>query len=171
MRLRHRLRRRRMLRRERFQLARALPGFVILLHIAVSAGQAPRTALATAAAVAGRGQLRVVAMEIPALLRAIDLGADLSEAISYLDATVGARSSLLRVLELLRRSELDGSALDVHLELLLHDLRRERAHELDVAAQRLSIAMLVPLVVCILPAFVVLAIVPLGLDILGQLPS
>lgn len=110
-------------------------------------------------------------MEIPALLRAIDLGADLTEAISYLDAQIGTRSSLLRVLELLRRSELDGSALDVHLELLLHDLRRERAHELDVAAQRLSIAMLVPLVVCILPAFVVLAIVPLVLDILGQLPS
>ena len=163
---------RRAARRERFAVARALPGFVIVLHIAITSGQAPRQALRTVADVADRGQLRLVAEQLSGVLRAVELGADLTDAVASEDrAGRPERSSVLRVLDLLRRSEVDGSALDLHLELLLQDLRRERAHELDVAAQRLSIALLVPLVVCILPAFVVLAIVPLVLDILGQLPS
>ncbi|MFT7474812.1 MAG: hypothetical protein ACI81L_001744, partial [Verrucomicrobiales bacterium] len=55
-------------------------------------------------------------------------------------------------------------------ELLVRDFRRRRAMDLDTAAQRLTISLLFPLVVCILPAFVLLAVVPLLLSALAGLP-
>ena len=73
-------------------------------------------------------------------------------------------------LELIGLSEIDGGDLSLHLELVVHDLRRERAAVLDAAAQRLTIALLFPLVLCILPAFVLLAIAPLVLEVIAELP-
>ena len=78
---------------------------------------------------------------------------------------------MTRVLDLLRRAELDGSALSVQLELLVRDFRTMRALSLDAAAQRMTVSLLFPLVLCILPAFILLAIVPLLLGAVSGLPG
>ena len=156
-------------RRRELALARGLPDFVVLLHIAVSAGVAPREALRAAAEVAHGGSGEALVEHVAGVLRAISLGADMTDAVALVDAHGDRHAGLTRVLDLLRRSEVDGANLDLHVEVLLQDLRRERANALDLAAQRLSVAMLVPLVVLILPAFVLLAIVPLVLDLVAHL--
>lgn len=99
------------------------------------------------------------------------MGGDLQAAINQLDTATPAGLSLYRVLDLLRRGELDGLDLALQLEFVVQDLRRDRSIALDTVAQRLTISLLFPMVLCILPAFVLLAIVPLLLDVLSQLPA
>ena len=99
------------------------------------------------------------------------LGASLDSAI--LDSTVDEQGApeIIRVLDVLRRAEHDGGSLQMQFEFLLRDLRRHRANALDEAAQRLTVSLLFPLVLCILPAFVLLAIAPLLIEALRGLPT
>lgn len=150
---------------------RGLPAAALLLQIVGSAGAPPRTAIALVGAVdAGDNPLGVVAADLAAVSRRLELGADLTEAILAIDSD-DTSTALVRVLDVLRRAEADGVELGPHLSAVVRELRRERATALDVAAQRLTISLLFPLVVCILPAFVLLAIVPLLLGALSNLPG
>ena len=99
------------------------------------------------------------------------MGGDFLDAIHRIDTSTPAGLSTYRVLDLLRRGEVDGLDLATQLEFVVQDLRRDRAIALDTAAQRLTVALLFPMVLCILPAFLLLAIVPLLLDVLSQLPA
>lgn len=61
---------------------------------------------------------------------------------------------------LLQAAERDGIALARLIEALAADARRERRHHVERNARRLPVLLLGPLVGCILPAFMIFAIVP-----------
>ena len=166
----NRIRSRRTERRNALTLAQAMPSFASLLGVLVSSGQQPRQALTTFVESSPVGNLSALAHHLGPVARALTVGADFTDAIDRLDATTPTGLSLYRVLDLLRRGEADGLDLAVQLEFVVQDLRRDRSIALDTAAQRLTVA-LFPLVLCILPAFLVLAIVPLLLDVLSQFPA
>ena len=150
---------RRARRRKTLELARGLPSAVVLLQIAIRSGTHPRRALASLIDLRpSDGPLHTVIDGIRDVHDRVLLGADLASAML---AAEHHCPELDRVLDVLRRAELDGGPVAVHLEVLLGDLRRHRRTSLDSAAQRLTVSMLFPLVVCILPAFVLLAVVPL----------
>ena len=162
---------RRRSRRRRLQVyVRALPSFVALLAVLIGAGQHPRHALGVFCSAPLAGDLDELRQRIAPISNALSLGQGFGESIDSLDQTDGVEANLFVVLDLLRRSETDGVDLATQLEFSVRDLRRERAIALDTAAQRLTISLLFPLVLCILPAFVLLAIVPLLLDVFAQLP-
>lgn len=165
------LRERRAARRLALVYAQALPSLASLLAVFVGAGQHPRRSITKFVEAAPAGNLGELASRLEPVSRALGLGADFADAISPLGQTQRSELNLYRVLDLLRRGEVDGLDLATHLDVVVQDLRRERSIALDTAAQRLTIALLFPLVLCILPAFVLLAIVPLLLDVLSQLPA
>lgn len=164
-------RRRRSERERASNRVRGLPGVVLLLQIVMAAGAPPRSAIATIAQLrTGRNELGTVVDDFAVVAGRLKLGADMTSAVLVSEATA-RQSRVARVLDVLRRAEIDGVAVGPHFELLVRELRRERALALDVAAQRLTISLLFPLVVCILPAFVLLAVVPLLLGALSNLPG
>jgi hypothetical protein len=55
------------------------------------------------------------------------------------------------------------------LERLNAVTRQQRRQELDAAARQLPVRMAIPLVVCVLPSFVLLGVVPLFVGSLGGL--
>jgi len=165
------LRRRRVQRRLTLVYAQALPSLTALLAVLVGAGQHPRNALTKFVDTAPSGYLGVLAKRLTSVADSLSLGADFSEAVAPLDPQSPTDLQLYRVLDLLRRGEVDGLDLATQLDFVVQDLRRDRAIALDTAAQRLTVSLLFPLVLCILPAFVLLAIVPLLLDVLSQLPA
>jgi tight adherence protein C len=61
----------------------------------------------------------------------------------------------------LRSSAESGIPIAETLDLLAREARRSRKAQADVAAKRLPVLLLFPLITCILPAFALLAIVPL----------
>lgn len=164
-------RRRRHMRDLSFARTTGLPSAVLLLRVAVAAGLSPRAAISAVGEIpVDHGELGVVARDFELVGQRLELGADLASVILSLDHR-STSASFIRVLDVMRRAEIDGVALATHLELVLQDLRRERALALDAAAQRLTVSLLFPLVVCILPAFVLLAVVPLLLGALSSLPG
>lgn len=175
------LKARRLQRLRNRTFVRALPSFVALLAVLIGAGQHPRRAIEAFSEAPLTGDLDELRGTIAPISQALALGSDFAESIHSLDQhgtdrngpnrDGDAESNLFRVLDLLRRSEVDGVDLVTQLEFSVRDLRRDRAIALDTAAQRLTISLLFPLVVCILPAFVLLAIVPLLLDVFTQLPT
>lgn len=149
-----------------------LPTVVMLLSLATAAGQSPRSAIASVALLAGSpGAVGVVARDFAAVDQRLQLGASISTAILEAAGGGGPTPEIVRVLDVLRRAEHDGASLQLQLEFLIRDLRRHRANALDEAAQRLTVSMLFPLVLCILPAFVLLAVAPLLVEALQGLPG
>ena len=149
---------------------KVLPNAVVLLQIAVAAGRTPRGAIDAVGELTIGGDLGAVVDDFAAIAKRLALGAALSDAILSPDRR-DQSVSMMRVLDLLRRAELDGAALSLQLELLVRDFRTTRALSLDAAAQRMTVSLLFPLVFCILPAFILLAIVPLLLGALSWLPG
>ena len=70
-------------------------------------------------------------------------------------------------------AERDGAALVPALERASDEARRGRRVEAEEAARRVPVLMLFPLVLCVLPAFAVLTVVPVLVGTLSdlQLPS
>jgi len=62
-----------------------------------------------------------------------------------------------------------GLELAPALERIGLEVRASRRRQAEAAAKRLSISMTIPLVVCILPAFILLAIVPALVSALGSM--
>lgn len=133
-----------------------------IVAVAASAGARPRHALELAARYASgplASSLRPVVVQI-------ERGADLSVALGRLPSIDRRIVRLRRALE---QAEVDGTSYVGAIGDLRDDVRRERLADLEVAAQRLSVAVQFPLVLCVLPAFIVLALVPLVLAVLGDL--
>lgn len=150
---------------------RGLPSVVLLLQVSIATGLGPRGAIhAVCDLPIDRGDFKAALDDFDTIGDRLLLGADLSSAMLGCEF---ARSPMgfVRALDVLRRAELDGVELGAHLELLVRDLRRERALSLDAAAQRLTVSLLFPLVLCILPAFVLLSVIPLVLGAVASLPG
>ena len=146
------------------ELVRDLPLAVELLAVAAHAGLTVAGALAAvaphvdgvlgrslghAAGAAGRGQRLAAALA--------ELADDLGAPVRPLAAVLTAATR-------------DGDPLAPALDRLAESLRRARQHRAEVAARRLSVQLLPPLVLCVLPAFALLTVVPLLLGSLHSLP-
>ncbi len=155
-------------RRERLQAAakevlRGLPDVIDLLSVGVGAGLTLRHALAHA----------VPWMPPPfsavfeeALQRSND-GEPLVRSLGRCERRLGDPTRpLLRVL---MAAERDGAALIPALERAGDEARRQRRVKAEERARKVPVTMLFPLVVCVLPAFALLTIVPLMLGTLADL--
>jgi Flp pilus assembly protein TadB len=140
-------------RRERERLRRELPHLVRLLGAALAAGAAPaEAARAVADALPGPGAVRLA--RVSARLR---LGAD-PVAVWQAVADEPALAPLGRALA---RAQASGGSVVVSIERLGDELARAARAEAEDRARRVGVRAAVPLGVCLLPAFLLLGIVPL----------
>jgi len=146
-------------RRERMQRARRivvdLPDLVDLLALSAGAGLTIRLALE---AVAPRltGPLGSALADVVARLRA---GQGVAESLDALGDRLGEPA--LPLVSALRASERYGVPLGPALERVSVDARFERRRAADELARRVPVKLLFPLVLCTLPAFALLTVVPL----------
>lgn len=130
-------------------------GFTVLHAVALVAAHVPtRTAAAFGRAVA---------------LDDTDAAGSPVDALAALTDTLGdAARELCAALVSAAR---DGAPVLPALERVAFELRLQRRIEAEARARRTSVLLLFPLVGCVLPAFVLLAVVPLVLGALAALPG
>lgn len=142
-----------------------LPDLVDVVALAVQGGASIHQAVASAAA-AGSG--RCASGLVDALQRTEHGGARLADALDDLPDHLGdAARPFVRALV---ASERYGVSAGPALDLVGRDLRDQRRRRAEEDIRRVPVRLVFPLVCCILPAFVVLTVVPLLLASLGQLP-
>ena len=98
--------------------------------------------------------------------RRVSLGQRLGDALDVFDEL---GESVRPLAAALRSAAFDGVALGPALERVATDARLQRRRWAEANARRLPVQLLFPLVMCILPAFGLLAIVPLVVSSLGSL--
>jgi tight adherence protein C len=148
-----RLARRRMSEGERRAWADALPEAVDLLALGLGSGLSLVPVLALVAP-------RTPAPLGPALARAHDRilhGEPLEEA---LESVAGDGPSTRPLVALLVAAHHDGAPIVDPLARLAAELRADRRRAVEARARQVPVRLLFPLVLCSLPAFVLLAIVP-----------
>lgn len=136
-------------------LDQALPELIDLLVIAASAGQPVPTCLAS---VVERAPVPLR----PVLVRAhqrVQRGESVAVALTDAGAGLGALGPA--VVEALVVAHRTGAPLQPVLHRVAAVARDRRSRGAEEAARRLPVTLLFPLVCCILPAFVLLAVVPL----------
>ncbi len=154
------LRRRRLARAQ--SIRTAYPDAIDLVVLALRAGALPTTALAA------------TAPHLPADLRAAfdevaartDRGERFADAIGALPERLGEIARPMA--DALAAAERYGLPIAPVLERLADEARAQRRRAADAAARQLPVRLAGPLVVCTLPSFVLLAIVPL---LVGALSS
>jgi len=132
----------------------ALPDFVELIIVGVRAGMAPAAAVGVAAPHAPPA-LRPAVAEV---VHRLDRGVRLADALSVLPDLVGPAATAF--VDALATADRYGHPLEPVLDRLAVDARTERRHQAERQARTLPVRLAFPLVVCTLPAFVLLAIVP-----------
>jgi tight adherence protein C len=140
----------------------ALPDTVDLFRLAVGAGLSVHQ---TVDAVAEHAPAPVDAA-LGEVRRRVELGARLGDAIDALDVL---GDPVLPLAAALRGSARYGSPLGAGLERVAADARVLRRRRAEEDARRLPVQLLFPLVMCVLPAFGLLAVVPLLLASLSSL--
>lgn len=152
-------------------LIAALPETIDQLGLAVGAGLTLPAAL------------RLVRRWLPAptaplvddALARLDAGAPLTEALAHVGRSLP--STARRPITVIVAATRDGAPLGPSLARAADEARRARRREAEVRARRLPVLMLLPLVLCVLPAFVLLTLVPLvvgsldGLSITDGFPD
>ena len=156
--LRHRSQR---VRRER-AVRGALPDAVDLFRLAVGAGLSVHQAVD---AVAPRAPAPIDAT-LSEVRRRVGVGVRLGDALDVLD---DLGDPVLPLAAALRGAARYGTPLGPSLERVGADARVLRRRRAEEEARRLPVQLLFPLVVCVLPAFGLLAVVPLLLASLGSL--
>ena len=142
---------------------RTLPETADLVGLGIGAGRSVRAAVLHAAHWI-EDPYRSVFMES---LRRAEAGETFA---SSLDAVSMDLDPVARpLIDLLVAAETDGGALLVGLGRVSDDARHRRRSDAEVRARRLPVTMLLPLVLCVLPAFGLLAVAPLVLTALGDL--
>ena len=140
----------------------ALPDAVDLFRLAVGSGLSVHQAVD---AVARRAPTPVDAT-LAEVQRRVAVGARLGDALEALDAL---GDPVLPLAAALRGSARYGSPLGAALERVAADARVLRRRRAEEDARRLPIQLLFPLVLCVLPAFGLLAVLPLLLASLRSL--
>ena len=138
-------------------LERDLPAVVDLLHLAVTAGHSLHTAVRAVAA-AGRGPASVALREVVELQ---DRGERLVDALEELARRHGPALRPLTTTLCVAASS--GAPLAPALQRLADGERRRLRRRTEERVRRLPVLLLAPLIGLILPAFVVLTIVPVAL--------
>ena len=149
------------LRREREHARRDLPHVVGLLADALRAGQAPTEALAVVAgALPGPAAARLAAV-VPRLRLGVDptlVWADLAD-----DPALGPLGRALA------RAHRTGAPIVPAVERLATELARSARAEVEDRARAVGVKAAVPLGLCLLPAFVLIGIVPVVAALLTSL--
>lgn len=150
-----RLRRRREARRREAELRSELPEVVDLFLLAIGAG----LTVALAVPAVARHHRGLLGAALGEVARRVRLGERLADALATLPATVGEPVRSLSTV--LVGSERYGVALLPALERLAAEARLDRRRAAEAAARRVPVKLLFPLVLCTLPAFALLTVVPL----------
>jgi tight adherence protein C len=153
-----RARKRRMFEQQRARRSAALPDLVDMIRLCVASGCTPYGAIEVLGSLPLRAD-DVLAPLINEAARELERGAVVSEVLDRFQAEVGEAARPL--CSALRSSADLGTPIAETLDLLAREARRARKAQADVAAKRLPVLLLFPLITCILPAFALLAIVPL----------
>lgn len=141
---------------------RSIPELVDLFRLAVGAGLSVHQILDV---VLPRSP-EVFAPTLTEVRRRVALGQRLGDALDAFDELGESARPLAMAL---RSAAFDGVPLGPALERVAADARMQRRRWAEINARRLPVQLLFPLVVCVLPAFGLLAIVPLVLSALGTL--
>ncbi len=148
--------RRRARRRARdMAVERGLPEVIDLLALVVGAGRPVAVALADICPRVPepfRSELSVV-------VRRAEAGEPFAESVRRLHGTLGPR--VAAIVHAVVAAETDGAPLQPALVRAGDEAHRRRRVRAEEAARRVPVAMLFPLVFCILPAFCLLTVVPL----------
>lgn len=135
---------------------RELNDLVPLLQLAVGAGLTVRSTLAAVTPwSAGR-----LGAQLGELLERVEQGASLADGLDALPEALGETCRGLA--SVLGAAERYGSPLVDPLARLGAELRLQRRRQLEQAARRVPVQLLFPLALGVLPAFVLLAVVPLA---------
>lgn len=147
------------------EVIRALPESVDLLIVGVGAGLSPRAAIEAALP----WMPEPIGPSLGIALARSERGEPLADALAAACRSLG--ESVLPVVNLLGggAGELGVGARLPALIRLGDDARRRRRADAQERARRLPVTMLVPLVCCVLPAFVLIGLVPLVVASLGDL--
>jgi len=140
----------------------ALPDTVDLFRLAVGSGLSVHQAVEAVA----RHAPPPVAATLAEARRRVELGERLGDALDVLDALGDPALALAAAL---RGAARYGSPLGAALERVAVDARVLRRRRAEEDARRLPVQLLFPLVLCVLPAFGLLAVVPLILASLQSL--
>ncbi len=141
------------LRRRRELVARSLPQVVDLLAVTLAAGASPSSALsAVAAAVEGP-----IADELRAAEHSLELGRDPAR----VWREVSRRPGLAALGRAMTRAVETGSSVSDALHRLAEDLHASARLEAESRARAVGVRAAIPLGLCLLPAFVLLGVVPL----------
>ncbi len=89
----------------------------------------------------------------------VDLGWQVTDAVEQLRVELAPHGDAF--VSLLRAGLHDGGTIGLSFAVLTHELRGARRRQAEIRARRVPVLLLFPLVMCVLPAFVLLAIVPL----------
>lgn len=141
----------------------ALPDLIELIVVGVRAGLTP-TAAVTMAAHHAPSDLRPAVGEV--VLR-LHRGSRLADALTALPECVGPSAAPFA--DALAAADRYGLPIEPVLDRLASDARAERRRHAEQHARTLPVRLAFPLVVCTLPAFVLLAIVPALLGALSTL--
>lgn len=149
-------------RRAAEELRRGFPEVVGLLGVAASAGLNPHRSIQVVSEIVD-GPLAPLMAKAGALARAGYTGA---ESLMRVGDSTGLDEfrSLARAFA---ASERQGAPLAPALQRLGRDLAEQRRRRAEAAARKAPVRVLFPLVVCVLPAFVLLAVVPVFVDTLN----
>jgi tight adherence protein C len=140
-----------------------LPATIDLLVLAISQGLLPAAAIREIAPCT----TGIVHDALDATVVRLDAGARFADAVTSLPAVLGHRADALA--DVFAAADRDGLPLAPVLERLAGDARQMRRRQIDERARRLPVQLSVPLVLCTLPSFALLTVVPLLLAALTSL--
>lgn len=147
-------------RREREEVERTLPHLIDLFAATLRAGAEPVAGLAqVCAALPGPA-----AQQLAPVVEQSRWGASAVEAWGSV-AHVEALAPLVRAMV---RSQSSGASVVLAVERLADELARESSARAEDAARRVGVSAAVPLGVCLLPAFLLMGVVPTVASLLGS---
>jgi Flp pilus assembly protein TadB len=152
-----------LLRRRRRRDDTDLPETIDLLVLAIRQGLLPAAAVREIAPFTSG----LVGTALDATVARLDHGERFADAISSLPEVLGPHATALA--DGFAAADRDGLPLAPVLERLAGDARQMRRRRFDEQARRLPVRLAVPLVLCTLPSFALLTVVPLLLAALTSL--
>ncbi len=151
-------------RRRRWAVVQALPEAADLLALSVAGG----LTVPLAVAAAGRWAADPVGEAFRDAGRRIELGTPTAEVVAELPARLG--EPVRPMVAALLASERYGVPLADTLDRVAREARLDRRRRAEERARRVPVLLLFPLVLCVLPAFGFLTVVPLLAGSLPDLP-
>ncbi len=152
-------------RRRDHRLDQTFPDLLDLFVVTVQAGLLPVQAVADLRAIVDS----VLVPGLDEVVARIDRGERFADALSALVEAWGPRA--LMFVATVTATERSGLALAPALERLADEARQHRRRGAEASARELPVRLSFPLVLCTLPAFVLVAIVPLLVGALSSLRS